>query len=54
MANWLITTGILGDDPVDDICELGDEHQEGVRSQLPGKLQQSTSLARRCQVQIVV
>ena len=38
------------DDPDDDIGDLGDEHQEGVSSQLPGKLQQSTPLAGRCQV----
>ena len=51
-----IYNGVLEvDDVVDENGDdNGDEQQEGVRTQLPGKLQQSTSLTRRCQVQSVV
>ena len=38
MVSWPITTGTL--DAVGHTGDLGDEHQEGVGTQLPGLLQQ--------------
>ena len=54
MVTWPNITGFLQDQSDDDLDNGDrDEHQEGVGPELPGQLQQSTPLARRCQVELV-